>query len=138
MKKLLLIMMAGMLVFAGCKGNSINVHNGAASEVTFCFRGEAYAVEPGAQTAVTEIPNGTYAYSSVVALPADVTQWQAEPGLGGEIGFFNKNTQVLVIYTSYFENDTGRVDTTASPPRYHVGAVVSSSQSSSSDPVSIE
>ncbi|MBD3344382.1 MAG: hypothetical protein GF401_04890 [Chitinivibrionales bacterium] len=129
MKRIIIGIMAGFILL-GCSGeNEISIHNNADGGITFHFRGERYPVAAGAQFPITDIPNGTFEYSTVVAVPPGPEKVNQKDGLSGSLTFYNQNTIYSIEYVSIYnldiEVDTvlDQYDTTAT---YEIGAAVTS------------
>ncbi|MBD3422785.1 MAG: hypothetical protein GF398_21950 [Chitinivibrionales bacterium] len=118
-------------MLAQCTGSQITVENNSSSDVTFHFKGQTFEIDArGGRAEISDIPNGTYTYNTVYAIPAgvsldDVTEGD---GLSGNIDLFNHNTFISILYISALSVDA---DTTGETKTvYEIDASVSSNYSS--------
>lgn len=97
-----------MLFINGCAAkvnNRVSFKNLAAATVYVNFRGQLITVLPGAVSSVTEIPKGSYEYSTTYQVPAGALSSSSQGAVSGIITI-NAGTQVLVIYSSTLLNNT--------------------------------
>ena len=96
-----------VLLVAGCANdNKVTIQNLAAGDVHINFRAKTYTIVPGASTIITEVPNGTYDYSTTFVIPFGL---KGVPPVGdaaaGELIFEDKSTKINFVYSS-MRNDT--------------------------------
>jgi len=81
--------------------NRFKFENHSLGKVFINFRGDLYSVDAGATFSITDIPKGTYTYSTTYQLPAGTTTSAAEGDVTGNV-VFETSTRVLIIYSSTF------------------------------------
>lgn len=95
-----------VLSVQGCKtklDNRVTFTNNSTTTLSINFRGEEIKVNVGAKTDITEIPKGSYSYSTSFSLPIGATSSSTSGDVTGTITI-NADTKVLVIYTSTINN----------------------------------
>lgn len=109
MKKLLITALAAGLL-AGCftDDNQLRVTNRAAERVIFHFRGSSTEIASGTALVVTDVPKGTYEYSTTFGIPAGLTGAAGE-GLSG-VMTFSGDTKSSLVYSNNFTDSTYIVD----------------------------
>ena len=98
------IILSVFFVIAGCKtsiDNSFRINNLAAAKVIVNFRAQAITVTPGGSAVIKEIPQGTYDYTTIYAIPAGA-KGSGGAGLSGQV-VINPGTRILLIYTSVYD-----------------------------------
>ena len=96
------------LVFASCDSNIHNkftFKNYSAGTVQINFRGNLYPVNAGATFSITDIPKGTYTYSTTYQIPPGTLTSSAEGDVSGSV-IFAASTTILVVYSSTFTDGT--------------------------------
>lgn len=112
MKKMLVVALVALGTIAGCTENKLTIINEAEYKVSLNFLGERHELlgtKDGSGAAVSidvsDIPNGTYPYSTVYSYPAGA-EVTPEEGLGGTMLFQRSATEILLVYGSSTEIDT--------------------------------
>lgn len=108
MKKIYLILAVISLISLSCSSDTdtrIRLKNIAAGSVIFNFRGEAITVASGKTTDLTDIPKGTFAYTTTYSVPAGATASSASGDVSGEISI-KAGTKVMLLYSSTFFEGT--------------------------------
>jgi hypothetical protein len=112
------------LFLSGCSGkvnNAITIQNLSSGTIYFNFRGSVVMAISGSTATITEIPKGTYDYSTTALAPAGAL---TPPTLQGDykgIVTINAGTKIAVVYSSTLLNGA-----------YSVFATISSSDSQTS------
>jgi hypothetical protein len=95
-----------VLLVAGCANdNKVTIQNLAAADVHINFRAKTYTIVPGASTIITEVPNGTYDYSTTFMIPFGLIGVVEGEAAAGELIFEDKSTKINFVYSS-MRNDT--------------------------------
>jgi hypothetical protein len=100
-----------LLALAGCSNNTLTLQNNAPYPVTVTFRAQPYALDGASSSTpfkrvVNEIPNGSFDYSSIAQCPPSGSIYKgcaAGTGLGGNLSFSQGKTDILVMYTAYWD-----------------------------------
>lgn len=106
------------LLLAGCSQNKISVENYSLGNIYLNFRAEVTTIppyntltgQPGKQD-ITDIPNGTFPYSTTYEYPAGYTPMAGE-GLTGSWAFQQGKTSVLIMYSSAFKDTVYEINAT--------------------------
>ena len=114
-----------ILTFIGCLDDNRAIFvNTTSARVIVNMRGELISVPTGRTVARTDLPRGTYEYSTTVGIPAGAKSVNLKEDLGGQLTF-KGNTRTTVVYSAFWEDST-----------YVVGATISSSDPTTVGPVS--
>lgn len=108
MKKILAVLFISMAIFWGCTPiteTSLTLKNLAAGAVYLNFRGEVTTVPAGKTVVLSDLPKGTYAYSTTYAVPAGTSTSTSVGELEGEI-VIKPGSKILILYSSTFSLDT--------------------------------
>jgi len=106
MKRMLCVAAAALLVI-GCSENTLKVENRSVVNIILNFRAKEYTIPAGgADVTVSEIPNGTYGFSTIYQATSGDMEVTPGDGLSGEYTFERSGTDALLIYGSYAEWDT--------------------------------
>ena len=100
-----LIILSVFSIITGCKttvDNSFRINNLAAANVIVNFRAQAITVTSGGSAVINEIPQGTYNYTTIYAIPAGAKSSSTSGDLSGQV-VINAGTRILLIYTSVFD-----------------------------------
>ena len=101
MKKIVAIF-AFLMVLVGCSNNNkITITNLAHDYIYFNFRAQKYDIASNTTLVISDIPNGTYTYSTTYWIPASAKTWGITgDAAGGSIPFEKKDTRVLLLYAA--------------------------------------
>ena len=94
-----------VLMFSGCKtsvDNRITFENLSAGDIIVNFRGESLAIAANQTTVITEIPKGTYSYTTVFTKPASASSSATKGDVAGNV-IIKAGTKILILYTSTLE-----------------------------------
>jgi hypothetical protein len=100
----------------GCSSsinNSITFKNLSDGDIFINFRGSEITVAAGQTTVVSNIPKGTYNYSTTYTVPAGVTGSSAQGNMSGTVTL-NAGTKIQLIYASIILNGTYTISVTVS------------------------
>jgi hypothetical protein len=87
--------------FAGCSSNNeITIQNIAGGSVLVNFRAESHVIVPNNSITISDIPNGTYDYSTTFSIPAGYSGEVSGEASAGTLIFEDRNTKVNLIYSS--------------------------------------
>lgn len=90
------------LLLSGCSSsinNSITFKNLASGDVYINFRGGLITVPAGETSSITDIPNGTYDYSTTYSAPAGVLSSSTVGNTMGNL-VIKAGTKILFVYSS--------------------------------------
>jgi len=119
---LLISFIVSFLLLSGCSGkvnNSVTLQNLSGGAVYFNFRGNVVTALSGATASISEIPKGTYNYSTTYSVPAGALSASAQGAVTG-ILTINAGTKIMIVYSSTLINQ-----------QYILYATISSSDSQS-------
>lgn len=108
MKKILAVLFISLAIFWGCAPiteTSLTLKNLAAGAVYLNFRGEVTTVPAGKTVVLSDLPKGTYVYSTTYAVPAGTSTSTSVGELEGEI-VIKPGSKILILYSSTFSLDT--------------------------------
>jgi len=94
------------LFISGCSGkvnNSVTIQNLSSGTIYFNFRGSATMALSGSTANVSEIPKGTYAYSTTYSVPAGALTQSTQGAVTGSI-IINAGTRIMIVYSSTIIN----------------------------------
>jgi len=92
---------AAALLLIGCASkNEVKIENLAGGSIYINFRAETHFIPPSGSTTITDIPNGTYDYSTTFTIPAGYKGSVDGDAAAGTFIFEEKNTKVNMIYSS--------------------------------------
>jgi hypothetical protein len=103
---LLISLAISFLLISGCSGkvnNSVTIQNLSAGTVYLNFRGNVITAVSGASASVSEIPKGTYLYSTTYSVPAGVLTSSTQGAVAGTLTI-TAGTRILIIYSSTLIN----------------------------------
>ncbi|HUX60454.1 MAG TPA: hypothetical protein VMV32_04010 [Ignavibacteriaceae bacterium] len=92
--------------FSGCSSNinnSITFKNLASGDVYINFRGGLITVPAGQTSSITEIPNGTYDYSTTYTVPAGASSSSTVGNTSGTL-VIKAGTKILFVYSSTLQS----------------------------------
>jgi hypothetical protein len=107
-----------------CTQNELKVENLAEEEIHLNFRAEVYDVDAEETITITDIPNGTYSYSTTYTLPQGINDYDAGGAVSGSMRFSFGRTKNFLLYSSITETDNTGLAT------YKISATLSTSESS--------
>ncbi len=110
-----------MLIVGCANDNQVIIQNVASSSVIVNFRAKTYTIVSGTSTTVTDIPNGTYDYSTTYEVPGNLKGQVSGEAASGTLIFEDKCTKINFIYSSMQDDSI-----------YVLGCTKSSSRSLSS------
>ena len=122
MKKIVTLVIV-IIALVGCSNNNkLTVNNLAAEGIHINFMAVEHYVESGSSKVITDIPNGTYIFSTTYNIPPEAKSANITgEAAGGELIFEKKDTQILLLYGyTYFDG------------AYEVNATMSTTRSSTS------
>jgi hypothetical protein len=99
---LLFSIISSFLILSGCSGkvnNSVTIQNLSAGTVYFNFRGNVITALTGATASVSEIPKGTYLYSTTYNVPAEALSSASQGDVKGTLTIA-AGTRIMIIYSS--------------------------------------
>jgi hypothetical protein len=102
MKKIILLVIVISLISLSCSSDTdtrIRLRNIAAGSIIFNFRGEAITVAAGRTTDLTDLPKGTYEYTTTYSVPAGATSSSTEGDVSGAVTI-KAGTKILILYSS--------------------------------------
>ena len=112
MKKQLVVLFTlvaiALITFTSCEPlieNKITIKNQAAAGVVLNLRGQNYNIAAGETIVLNDFKKGTFEYETLYSVPAGAIEFAAEGDVSGEI-VLNAGTEVLIIYTSTFLDET--------------------------------
>jgi hypothetical protein len=109
---------AAALLLIGCASkNEVKITNVAGGSILINFRAQTYLIQPSGYASITDIPNGTYDYSTTYSIPAGYTGNVDGDAASGSLIFEEKNTQVNLIYSSSTTDTTYTLHCTRSSTR---------------------
>jgi hypothetical protein len=111
MKKRWLLAVCATAVVCGCSENKITIENEAAGGAYFAFRGARTYVAPGDETTLSDIPNGTFEYSTTIELPSGIHKFSSNGTENGTLIFQQSKTKVLILYGAVLSYDSSDVGT---------------------------
>jgi hypothetical protein len=103
---LLFSFIVSFLFISGCSGkvnNSVTIQNLSAGTVYFNFRGSAVTALSGSTASVSEIPKGTYLYSTTYSIPSGALTASAQGDVKGTL-IITAGTRIMIIYSSTLIN----------------------------------
>lgn len=114
----LIIALLTLLITSCTNDNQVTIKNIAQGSVLVNFRAKTHLIVPGESTTITEIPNGTFDYSTTFEVPAGLKGQVDGEAASGTLIFEDKSTKINFIYSSM------RIDT-----NYILGCTKSSTRS---------
>lgn len=131
MKKILILISFLVVIFStGCherNKNQFYVKNSSLGSITMNFKGQLFTVANGADLLIDDVPNGTFEYETVYAIPAGVDSTVEEEGLTDKI-LFGGETRWSIQYVGWLIVDN--TDPANPKVTYHIGATLTSTNSS--------
>jgi len=115
--KYVVIAMLAFLITGCANDNQVTIQNIAAGNVFVNFRAKTYTIVPGASTTVTDIPNGTFDYSTTYQIPSHLKGEVAGDAAAGTLIFEEKSTKINFIYSSMQDDTTYTLGCTKSSTR---------------------
>ena len=100
----------------GCSdsvNNSVTFKNIAAGDILINFRGSVISVASGQTSVVSNIPVGTYNYSTTYSVPAGATESSSQGLMSGNLTL-NAGTKIQFLYSSALLNGTYTISVTIS------------------------
>lgn len=119
--KFAVIVVLAMLIIGCTNNNQVIIQNIATGNIIVNFMAKTYTIVPGTSTTVTDIPNGTFDYSTTYEVPANLKGQISGEAAEGTLIFEDKCTKINFIYSSMQDDST-----------YTLGCTKSSSRSLSS------
>jgi|WetSurMetagenome_2_1015567.scaffolds.fasta_scaffold511118_2 hypothetical protein len=110
------ILVIAALLFMGCSNsinNKITIKNMADGDIYFNFRGSVIDVASGQTTVISNIPKGTYNYSTTYIVPAGTTSSTSQGDLSGTFTL-NAGTNIELLFSSILLNGTYTISVTIS------------------------
>jgi ribosomal protein L2 len=113
-KKTILFVTA--LILVGCSNNNkLTINNLTMGPIHINFRAADHSIDAGTTFEISDIPNGTYVYSTTYGVPAEAKSATIDGNAaGGSLTFEKKDTQVLMLYGSTLFDGTYAVNATMS------------------------
>jgi hypothetical protein len=109
---------ATALLLIGCASkNEVKITNVAAGSILINFRAETHVIPSAGTKTISDIPNGTYDYSTTYSIPSGYTGEVDGDAAAGTLIFEEKNTQVNLIYSSSVSDTTYTLHCTRSSTR---------------------
>jgi hypothetical protein len=106
------------LLLIGCASkNEVKITNVAAGSILINFRAETHIIPSAGSKTITDIPNGTYDYSTTYMIPAGYTGTVDGEAAAGTFIFEEKDTQINMIYSSTATDTTYTLHCTRSSTR---------------------
>jgi hypothetical protein len=116
MRYIIIILLA--LLIASCSNdNQVTIKNIAQGSVFVNFRAKTHLIVPGESATITDIPNGTYDYSTTYELPAGLKGQVDGEAASGTLIFEDKSTKINFIYSSMRTDSTYTLGCTKSSTR---------------------
>jgi hypothetical protein len=103
---LLFSFIVSFLFISGCSGkvnNSVSIQNISSGTVYFNFRGSILTTVSGSTATVSEIPKGTYLYSTTYGVPAGALTTNTQGAVTGSL-IINAGTRIMIVYSSTLIN----------------------------------
>ena len=103
---LLISLIISFLLISGCSGkvnNSVTIQNLSGGTVYLNFRGNVITAVSGTNVSVSEIPKGTYLYSTTYSVPSGVLTSSTQGAVAGTLKI-TAGTRILIIYSSTLIN----------------------------------
>jgi hypothetical protein len=109
---------ATALLLIGCASkNEVKITNVASMSILINFRAETYVIPSAGATTISDIPNGTYDYSTTYSVPLGYKGAVDGDVASGTLVFEEKDTQVNLIYSSSVSDTTYTLHCTRSSTR---------------------
>jgi hypothetical protein len=96
------IMVLTALLYMGCSSsinNNITINNLSEGDVYVNFRGSVIDIASGQTSVISNIPKGSYTYSTTYNVPAGVSGSATEGNMTGTLTV-NAGTKILILYSS--------------------------------------
>jgi len=109
---------ATALLLIGCASkNEVKITNVAGGSILINFRAETHVIPAAGAKTITDIPNGTYDYSTTYSIPAGYQGAVDGDAASGTFIFEEKDTQINLIYSSSVSDTTYTLHCTRSSTR---------------------
>ena len=103
MKKIVLAFAMLMSLWGCSNDNKLFIQNQALEPIQVNFLGTVITVPSDSTKSYTDIPNGSYIYSTTYTIPANATSATISgDAAGGQLTFEKNNTKVLLLYSYTF------------------------------------
>jgi len=106
-----------LVIISGCSGkvnNGIYITNYSMGTIFFNFRGSVITAAAGSKASITEIPKGSYQYSTTYVLPAGTLSTSAPQGAVSGTVTVVAGTRISIIYSSTLINGAYQLSATIS------------------------
>lgn len=108
MKKIYALVFVLFFGFWGCSKEyetNLTLKNLAAGAIYLNFRGEVTTVAAGKTVVLSDLPKGTFSYSTTYSVPAGISNSASVGDLAGEI-VIKAGTKVMILYSSTLSEDS--------------------------------
>jgi hypothetical protein len=110
------VIVLSALLFIGCSdsiNNNVTIKNLSDGDVYLNFRGSVFDIASGQTTVISNIPKGSYTYSTTYTVPAGASGSATQGNMSGTL-ILNAGTKILLLYSSTLISETYTIYVTIS------------------------